>query len=509
MKDLFLVIIVLALANSIVAQDIPIIEYDEDKESLKSGLPYDKPFIIKVPYVEDLMYVNYLQVRNGRNWHQEIKNQFDKKKTPEVNQLDQGLIRPIKEGEKRYHYLHFNEKHTLKPNKDYAIIINRVDLQGIKLIDKYFDNDTIATAGWAKELDKLDSIQRRSFGFSYTLPRFKIDSSDNKNSINQVDSLFKKNPKLYEKYVEWELLSDSLQRFVNNFEISTDWVETFKCIIYDTLKTNCSYCPDLNSLVRLSSLNKNQIQELVNGNTTIITEVPKNNYEGRISNIKETLNALEATFYRINVLALSDQCPKASIEPIKKVNEALAHTLKLLEKINDTRKVIIQTITSQFFNVPVSINATTSVFNAIARGKARIIPDFGLAAYGFQEDFTGFTPYLGVHFNFVPIDKSIPWRKYPKKNIKHYTSAMLGWTLAGLSEEGKREDLFNNQSFLLGVGIKPYSHVIQITGGVILFNRINENPVISNKDLTATPFVGISIDAELKDLLDGIIGIFK
>ncbi|MEQ8809122.1 MAG: hypothetical protein RIE59_08665, partial [Imperialibacter sp.] len=143
------------------------------------------------------------------------------------------------------------------------------------------------------------------------------------------------------------------------------------------------------------------------------------------------------------------------------------------------------------------------------RARSYLKPDFGLVAYGLQRDFTRMSPYVGVHVNFVPLDKNMPWKNYPNHSFWKYPSLMFGVTLSSVAEPGKRDDLYGSSSVLTGVGLKLFSHSFMISGGALWFNKLDENPVISTKSLACTPFVGLSADIELRELLNGFESIFK
>src|SRR5690606_18623140 len=121
--------------------------------------------------------------------------------------------------------------------------------------------------------------------------------------------------------------------------------------------------------------------------------------------------------------------------------------------------------------------------------------------YGFQKGFNGLTPYLGFQIEFRYFDKNIPFKLIPNKTIWHRLSFNTGITLASLKKDGQREDFFKDKSLLMGLGFR-LTNALRLTGGTILFNREDPNPLIDNKQLGVTPFVGLSIDLSLKQLLN-------
>ena len=175
---------------------------------------------------------------------------------------------------------------------------------------------------------------------------------------------------------------------------------------------------------------------------------------------------------------------------------------------NDSIKslVISEIISNDLFAKGDWVSSTSEIFTFETRAKFRITPDFGYVGYGFQEGFNGFTPYLGFQIEFRYFDKNIPFKLIPNKTIWHRLSFNTGITLASLKKDGQREDFFKDKSLLMGFGFR-LSNALRLTGGTIIFNREDPNPLIDNKQLGVTPFVGLSIDLSLKQLLNDMSGL--
>ncbi len=168
--------------------------------------------------------------------------------------------------------------------------------------------------------------------------------------------------------------------------------------------------------------------------------------------------------------------------------------------------VISEVVSNDLFVKGDWVSSTSEIFSFETRAKYRITPDFGYVGYGFQKAFNGFTPYLGFQIEFRYFDKSIPFKLIPNKTIWHRLSFNSAITLASLKKEGQREDLFKDKSLLMGFGFR-LSNALRITGGTILFNQEDPNPLIDNKKLGVTPFIGLSIDLSLKQLLNDMSGL--
>jgi hypothetical protein len=154
-----------------------------------------------------------------------------------------------------------------------------------------------------------------------------------------------------------------------------------------------------------------------------------------------------------------------------------------------------------------SLSVTTTSLNFDTRTTFSLTPDFGYVFYGFQKDFHGIAPYIGMQIEFRYFDKNVPfWLIH--KNILHYLSFTTGLTLLSLKKEGKREDFFSGKSLLAGIGFR-LTNAIRITAGGILFNKENPNPYVDNKKLGITPFAGISIDLKIKSLVNDFSGLIS
>jgi hypothetical protein len=132
-----------------------------------------------------------------------------------------------------------------------------------------------------------------------------------------------------------------------------------------------------------------------------------------------------------------------------------------------------------------------------------ILPAFGYAIYGFQKNFTNFTPYIALVVSLAPADDKIGFRDLKGKTVWQRLTFITGVTLAPLQEPTKRDDLFKNGSNLIvGFGYK-FSHIISINAGALVFKKEDPNPFITTKKVTATPYVSFSLNLKLKTLWDG------
>jgi len=187
---------------------------------------------------------------------------------------------------------------------------------------------------------------------------------------------------------------------------------------------------------------------------------------------------------------------------IKSIINQLTEQIQRLTLEKKTEKKIRTAIVNQgYFLEPAIVTGSSNIFDFKTRSKLQITPDFGYVVYGFQKNFTSFTPYLGFQINFRTLDKNIPWGIYPNKTIWHRLSFMTGWTLAGVAKQGKRENFFSSSSLLTGLGFK-LTNAIKLTGGTMWFYGDDPNPLVDNRKLRMTPYAGISVDLDVKEFLN-------
>jgi len=192
----------------------------------------------------------------------------------------------------------------------------------------------------------------------------------------------------------------------------------------------------------------------------------------------------------------------------------LEDAIKKVDEINNSEVAVKNGFLKEFEELNRSIptsTGSTSTLDLIADSKLRIIPVFGYVGvfkgnnlYSFQD----FTPYLGFHINFRSLDKHIPFKDILYKSWRHRFSFMSGFTLSSLKIENKRDDFFGSFSLLTGLGFRLNSY-FTITGGNVWFKTTDINPLSDDKPLRFSPFVGISLDLDLRDRFPGINNPFK
>lgn len=118
--------------------------------------------------------------------------------------------------------------------------------------------------------------------------------------------------------------------------------------------------------------------------------------------------------------------------------------------------------------------------------------------------------YAGTNIYFRPINKDAPLDQFGGffQTLNRRLSLTLGLTLQGVGDDKTRDDLFNEQSLLLGLGARM-TNSVRLTVGGLLFKERDPNPLVSDESLTTTYFFSLSFDIDVVPTLQGIGSLFK
>lgn len=146
-----------------------------------------------------------------------------------------------------------------------------------------------------------------------------------------------------------------------------------------------------------------------------------------------------------------------------------------------------------------------------------IVPDLGFALSFANNLQTGLHPYYGVNFNLGPVNRDAHYSilKIGYNNLPDHRmllrsfSVVLGVTTNKVSIPEERISGYfdNNTSPLAGMGIR-INNFVRITGGVVFMRQAEINPLLTNTNTIAQPFVAFSIDAELRTIAGKFIETF-
>ena len=118
--------------------------------------------------------------------------------------------------------------------------------------------------------------------------------------------------------------------------------------------------------------------------------------------------------------------------------------------------------------------------------------------------------YAGTNIYFRPINKAAPLSQFGGffQTLDRRLSLTLGLTVQGVGDEKTRDDLFNDQSLLLGLGARM-TNSVRMTAGGLLFKKRDPNPLSDDESLTTTYFLSLSFDIDVVPTLQGIGSLFK
>lgn len=193
-----------------------------------------------------------------------------------------------------------------------------------------------------------------------------------------------------------------------------------------------------------------------------------------------------------------------------KFKEEVANNFRLHKKQQEIKSKFLKLIPDNNAEqnlAPYVITGDSYILSFKERNKLKFTPDLGLICYGFQESFTGVSPYVGFHYNLSYLDKNIAFKKIPNKNIFDFLSINIGITTNSIEEENKRKGIIGNQALMTGLGIR-INNTFRISTGSLLFKKINENPLSNNTSISTTPYAGLSLDFEINELLNGFTKLF-
>ncbi len=160
---------------------------------------------------------------------------------------------------------------------------------------------------------------------------------------------------------------------------------------------------------------------------------------------------------------------------------------------------------TRVLGMSVIAGSTTGSFATQSRNY--ISADTGVAYAPGLDDFS---TYVGSNIYFRPVNKAAPLAKLGnfRQTLGRRVSLTLGLTVDGVSDGTTREDLFGNQSLVVGLGLRLVNSV-RVTAGSLVFLEKDPNPLVDDTSVAVTPFVSLSFDLDVAPTLQGIGGLFR
>ena len=492
-----------------------VIEVDSVTNLITKPIPFDRKFILKIRTDVKPPFVDYLRNKGNRSWLGTVAYYIDKDATYTFKSIpvDNYELR----NEKGINFLFINfDKHPYKidpeekkndflsPSSLYSVIIPKFYEGSIQIFENIIKNDTSKAR---KLYNTYDSILIDKYGLEYMLPKFDsvivfakrsfISNFQKIDSIKTLQEISERDTSTIDQIVHNNLLNAAI--------LSIAGIDTMRSIINKTY--------DLSAMLRTVQEINNAplpiLRNIITGSLSLnnLTAEPKSKLteNEKLANVALSLSILKQMkgLFEILILQtrLNDQANNLQHfeRLIFQLTQQQNYLKGIIKEYNVVKDFLRNNKQSYFFE-PSVVGGGTIIYDFKTRAKLQITPDFGYVVYGFQKGFSSFTPYLGFHINFRAVDKNIPFQNYPNKTLWHHLSFMTGWTLAGVAQQNKRENFFSSNSLLSGLGYK-LSNAIRLNAGAMWFYKNEPNPLLDNRKIAYTVYTGISIDLDVKELL--------
>ncbi len=135
--------------------------------------------------------------------------------------------------------------------------------------------------------------------------------------------------------------------------------------------------------------------------------------------------------------------------------------------------------------------------------------DAGLVA---APELDAVVSYVGVNLYLRPVNKNAPLRQLGnfRQTFSRRFAFTLGLTVQSIADSSNgngptRQDLFGNQSMLLGAGLR-ITDMIRIGGGALVFKEDNPSPLITKFDTAVSYYFTVSFDLNVARAFKGGLG---
>lgn len=484
-------ILLLLIAWNMQSQNFKEIEIDSISKAAKQTIPFDEPITFKIPVVKKPKAVFIIPYKSGRQLEKALLKSSTLESSFEYKVIDNKNYVFVKHGSIT------DSRKNLTPSSYVSILLIETSEIGFEIM-RYFHS---------KEMTKVDSLLKKLIEQNpWEIEPPVIFVPENHGD----DSLIK--------------LGQKLKPLFDRLDTIDKKLDSIGHLSYNPLKSEYPCLCDfvcLDSCVQTNSLDSGVVQLLSKLPLLMSTEYLISTAHGekkfsdlfslelttldnktRLSNLLSSSKEIERYKQLLTMLTLChpDSCLIQMIEEIGRLKNRITHYAQLITIRNNSESEIRKLIEESMIFLKVQIaSGTTDIYNMKTRSSFRINPDFGLVYYGFQKDFWGLSPYAGIQINIRSINKDLPFRAYWRKPHS-LLSFSLGYSINQLKADNKRTDFFTKGSLMTGAGIK-FCQSVRVTTGAMWFYAENPNPVITKKELKYTPYLGLSVDLSIAELL--------
>ncbi|MFZ6011389.1 MAG: hypothetical protein ACOYXT_13660 [Bacteroidota bacterium] len=544
-KILAVLFLWLLVANAVYAQ-VDIVEIDSTTRLPNKTLPFDQPFILKIPtkadYITGFTFVQHIGKRDlastlrfRERFHMDYK----------LHEFDESAYAIKTIDKKKYLFVSFAGENLLNPGKHYSIFWVEDKLEAVmQIFDHYHDyrlrnpttlniKDTSFVAAW-KIYKRLIAVNKNTL--SVEVGFVSSDSTDLKTIQRFYDDKSLDIPAKYQalgaKVAAFEAkvttlstqtalnANNGLLKLIEDIITPNDHLDSELKGGYLTSVPKSSQ--RLSKLFGLSQADYQQVvQGLADMDCNLCTPNTKSDYARRKTALSNSLAAIDQLYVLSAAAEQSDNALNPGTRALKTFRDELAALDKDMGEIVKAWSAIKTAVASVGLAPIDKLDASTNINSFDTRTKLSIAPDFGVVTTRIGRDGANpydVVPYLGFHINFRPINRDVKFWSY-RHNTWHYLSFMVGWSLVNIGNgptAGKDSvsSYFAKEkgTLLTGVGIR-LGNALKLTVGEMLYFKYSEsasNPgVYTDRKLRSWPFVGISIDLSLKDLLNGLSDTFS
>ncbi|SNZ01667.1 hypothetical protein [Flagellimonas pacifica] len=520
MKGYIIAILLVVCPNSVFSQKIPTRIYDNKTKSFDTVIPVYREVNLRFEDPGNVQLILLVEHCRKKDLDSTLMGEKTCRSTRELKEISSFWTDTIDEKKYLFVRLHQSEDGEedtfLRPMKNYSL-----------LFFKSSSRLTTLRRAYAKAFVEVNLVEMKDLRKQY---------EEYENGLSTIETLFSQFPdvffdnihlflsdannrkkiksKLYEKEC---LLKKVVSQGVMNLnevhnEYNYKYLKQFLFSIDSIQAKNLDIDVKVaNQIIQwLPELNLKKINQLLVGELSLANKTDKmENLEDNVENI----NLLRKLVFNEQTLK-DDLTSKALKLALNDLHAKMEGNLEILKKVRNIDQDIDQLIpkpNGEISNIEFGLNpivTKTSINSFDERIKLKFTPDIGLINYGFQSDFNEISPYLGFHFNLSYLDKDIPFKKLRNKTVWDRLSINLGWALNSIEKSDRREGLIDDGSLLVGLGFR-IDHTFRLTFGGNVFYKLDESPISNQRELAVTPYVGLSVDFEVKELLNGFSSIFK
>ncbi|PWJ54257.1 hypothetical protein CLV98_11819 [Dyadobacter jejuensis] len=540
--------------NAQVFREENIVEVDPIMGLPDRSLPFDQPFILKIPTSSSkVIGVSYLkhvrQLDFGASYqhrYQKASPQNRQSKIKGLESLEPSDYEVKTIGKQNYLLISVRNPILLDPGSTYTFFwAEDVSPKIMGLFDFYenwkINHDSVGIDKARKEYQKIgDQIEAK-----FSMPLNWPNEQEDIRQLTRIAMVFEDGKLgLYRDYAALRSknrqLNDkiSTQTVLHNDPSTGYLLQLIKAINqkgphFDT-ELRAKFLTDeslaIKRLLRLHqvfSRDASQRLGLMDGTIPIdcesCTVTPPQSYSDRAANLTESIEALDELAWMAKTLNVSGPTDLSqSIALITSLKTVLEQNHEELTPLLAIRANIENKIYYQALSNLTYLGTSTFIYSFDTRTKLSITPDFGLVSSRLSDKGNNpypFVPYLGFHINFRPINRDLSWKSY-KHKWGHYCSLMVGYSMVPLASgplhgpsvaaDSLSGFFKDNSTLLTGLGFR-LGNVIRITGGSMWHFKTTSNSqqVYDQRKLRSWLFLGVSLDLSLKSLMNGLSDALK